>query len=136
MAVDWSIELGGSVLHLRSGPHFSSADLEDAVRAAARDPAARLPFALLWDNRESEESASQQNILCRVEFGAARSDLLMNSVAVVVSDPLHFGLARMAASYAENREISIEIFSEVEAAREWLARVVAKVAEKPAPRIR
>jgi len=122
MTVSWALESDGSVLHLRSGPRFSSEELAEAVRAALDDPAARLPLAVLWDNRGSEESVPQEELRRRVERIADRPDRIAPRVAMVVSDPLHFGLARVGASYAENRGIRVEIFSDLESARAWLTR--------------
>jgi len=42
--------------------------------------------------------------------------------AIVVSDPLHFGLARMWEAYSDRRvPLRVRVFDSIEKAREWLS---------------
>jgi hypothetical protein len=50
----------------------------------------------------------------------------ISAVAIVVSKKLHYGMARQFKVYSETGAASIEIFSDVESAREWLSGRTAK----------
>jgi hypothetical protein len=54
-------------------------------------------------------------------MGHAREQFA-SRIAIVVSDPLHHGLARIGGSYAEPSGFEVEVFRDLETARAWLSK--------------
>jgi hypothetical protein len=120
MAVAWELTQGGTVLHVVTGERFTTDDLLAAARAALADPRAKPPLRLLFDNRGSRESASHEELRRRAHFMRRAREQFAPRIAIVVSDSLHHGLARIGGSYAESGGFEVEVFRDLEAARAWL----------------
>ena len=110
----------GKILVLTTGPRFTTDDLLDTMRSAFGDPAVRRPLKLLLDNRGSKESASSTEVQRRAALLGSLTHLLLPHMAVVVSDDLHYGLARMGAAYVEESGFSVAVFRDFDEARVWL----------------
>jgi hypothetical protein len=78
----------------------------------------------LWDLRAVREvPETTQELRDRAEYvKGLRSVFDGERVAVVVATDLDFGLARMFQVFAEGSGVDYEIFRDMDAARDWLAK--------------
>ena len=79
---------------------------------------------LLFDiseSTENRESNEMQNIAAVIQ---ARRQSLSGRCAVVATDPLHFGLARMFASYLESLGVEAMVKRDKGLAEDWLLESV------------
>lgn len=120
----------GGVLRVTVRDGFDTEELRAAVAAVVLAPDFRGPVPVLFDLRDGYESASADEIQRRAQLAASRPDLLGPCVAVVVSSPVQFGIARMGASFAELDGLAVGAFTELEAALAWLRDSIQ--ADRPA----
>lgn len=126
MAVRWELKENGTLLHVVTGARFGTAELLEAGRAALADPRARPPLHLLFDNRDSKENASHEELRSRAAQMEVARDRFAPRIAVLVSDALHHGLARVAGAYAASAGFEVEVFHDVDSARAWLLGASAR----------
>lgn len=86
--------------------------------AAAADPVT--PWGLLFDIRESAESRSGDELRNIADLIAACRRMLSGRAAVVVADPLRYGLARMFGVFMEHLGLAARVFDDPAAAEDWV----------------
>jgi len=93
--------------------------LENGLEAAkAKDPSQL--WHILFDIRESNENRSSGELnFIAIIIGEHRS-MLSGRCAIVVADPLHYGLGRMFATIMMNYQMMVEVKHDVEEAERWL----------------
>lgn len=91
---------------------------EGFAAAAAAVPGRR--WHLLFDVRHSSENRSADELRAVAAEVAGAGDLLTGRCAVVAADPLHYGLGRMFAVFAEGLGLAADVFPDVPAAEAWL----------------
>jgi hypothetical protein len=116
----YRLESDGTILVLVTGARFTTNELSDVVKSAFDDPAVRPPVKLLLDSRGSRENASAEEVQRRVSMFGSRLDLFVPRVAVVVSDDLHHGIARIGAALVEEYSVNLSIFRNFDEAFRWL----------------
>jgi hypothetical protein len=116
--VRWWLE--DRVLVVRTGEHFTTQDLTQAFMEAVQSTVFDGPLPVLFDNRHSAERATGQEIRARAERIGAHPQLFGPRIAVVVSDALHYGLARMGGSFAEPAGLDVQVFQTPDEAMAWL----------------
>ena len=110
------------ILYIITGPRFDTEALAQVAGRALEDPEFKPPMSLLIDLRESEESASSQEIMRRASMLGEHRELFGGRAAVVVSDELHFGLSRIGSAWADGHGVNVEVFRDLDAAVVWLRR--------------
>ncbi len=123
-----SYHFDDDVLVLKSGARFSTMGLAAVLEAALNDSRFSNGMFLLFDNRDSEESASTEEIRRRLRI--LDECPVSRRCAIVVSDGLHYGLGRIAASYGLDLGLEIELFEDVTEAKDWL-RALRRVSSTP-----
>ncbi|MBX9585251.1 MAG: hypothetical protein K2X87_33515 [Gemmataceae bacterium] len=86
--------------------------------AAAADPGRR--WGLLFDIRESAENRSGDELRNIADLIAARRAMLSGRAAVVVADPLHYGLGRMFGVFMEHLGLTARVFTDPAEAETWV----------------
>jgi hypothetical protein len=120
--VRWWLQDG--VLVVRSGLRFTGQELAQAFADAVESVVLKGPLPVLFDNRHSQERASASEIRDRARRISAVSELFGPRIAVVVSDALHYGLARMGSGYADAAGgPHVEVFETPAEALGWLLQV-------------
>ena len=106
---------------------YAPEDIIQTYQAALRDPAFPEDARFLFDVRESLELAERnvKDIKAVAQYLAKHSDEVGNRCAIVASQPVHYGLSRMAAVYAEAGGAEVNVFSNTEDAISWLGAVTA-----------
>lgn len=95
------------------------ATLRDGIADAAdRDGARR--WHVIFDIRASSEDRSADELRGIADFLAGQLETLSGRCAIVVGDPLHFGLARMFSAFSERHEVSVDVVSDPGEAVAWL----------------
>lgn len=118
-SVRWEVE--DSILIIVSGRRFTTDLLAEAFRDALKTVGVSLPLKVLFDNRLSEEHADADEIRLRAELLAKHPELGPRA-AVVVSDALHYGLARMGSVHASAAGLEVRVFEDYGEAMTWLKR--------------
>ena len=94
------------------------------------DPSFARGVGTIIDIRDSESERTHEEIRQIAKLLGEQRGKTGDRLAVVVSDALHYGLGRMFAAYAEFRDLSVEVFTNLEDANRWLE---AKTASRPHP---
>lgn len=115
-------QLGDGVIRFRTTGEVEYASGLDVLRAgfgaAADRPGTR--WGLLFDIRESAENRSETELRGIAAAVGDHRHLLTGRCAIVASDPLHYGLARMACVYLDGLGLRAGAFGSVDEAEEWV----------------
>ena len=104
---------------IAEGP-YTLGEVQAVIRAGTADSPEGRDCCLLMDIRRSESTPSPDDLMEFAEFLSCLPVHVAARSAWLVSADLRFGLARMLSVYAEEKGITIRVFRESEAAREWL----------------
>ena len=119
MPVTYQIDPEHSLLLVRVTGKVSAADMAAHHAALRADPSFSPDFDGLVDFSGADPFEGSGEEIRRLV-----GDLPFNAGtrrAYVASIDLHFGLSRMAQSYAEIKGIEVEVFRDRDSALEWLA---------------
>jgi hypothetical protein len=114
-------EASPGVLILRLVGNHTLAEESETLARALVSPALEIRAALLVDARRSTANPQGPSIAERARCLARLHGCLLPRCAVVVSDSLHYGLARMLAAHAESHGIAVDVFADETNAMAWLA---------------
>ena len=103
------------------GSH-SPQDIIDTFIAALKDPSFPEGARLLLDVRKSLVFARcpSEDVKAIARFFAQHSERVGNRCAIVATDPVHYGLSRMGATFARLRGIEVNVFLGMDGAIRWL----------------
>jgi hypothetical protein len=113
-------ELSSSLIHVTMDGHFDASEVLEVGREALSDSGLERGSNLLVDFRQSEEVATGEDIFRRIQLLSESRDILGPRIALLVTRSVHFGLARMAELYGESHGLTIHVFTEEDAALEWV----------------
>lgn len=94
--------------------------IRDSILGLANEPGFSPDFRILVDLRDMDYAPSNEDIQIIAENLGRMKDSYCNRIAVVVAGDLHFGLFRMASTYADLKGVDMKIFRDPEEARAWL----------------
>ena len=120
-----SYEIHGSILEVKGEGEYGTGEITAVLIAAKNDPRRSTPTFLLIDIRESESSPSIGDVQARLavvqqQLGATMAPV----VAFVVRGVARDRLAQIYQARAEedgSTSFRIQVFTEPQAARAWLA---------------
>lgn len=118
MAVTYAFdEKNGLVLLTATGP-TSMADVSEIHAQLRQDPQFRPEYRELFDFREATPTDIRgnqiQSLLHRAPYG------MSSRRAYVVAPGVGYGLGRVAEAMAEYQKLTLRVFLDIDAAREWL----------------
>jgi hypothetical protein len=96
-------------------------DVQGLASLAASDPRLVPGARVLVDARNCRDDVPQAVLQDHARFLASLRGRLGPSYAIVTSDTLRFGLARMFEAFADLEGLDVGVFKQLEHAREWLA---------------
>ena len=102
----------------------------DVIQA---DDAVRPDSGLLIDNGESDFDVPGGDVTRLAEAVAQRLPKI-GAVAILVSRTVHYGMARQFQAFADRGRAAIQVFRDIELARQWLAERTASPPPDPASR--
>ena len=114
MGVTYAIR--GPVVEVTGDGAYTTADVAAMLDAATRDPACPLPVLLLIDIRRSEITHMFRDVVARTALLQAMAP----RVAFVAAGEAREHLAQVYRTRADLTGIRVEVFGDVDAAREWL----------------
>ena len=118
--------IDGDVLVIKAEGTYTTDDVRETFAAALSDLKLPPNARLLIDGRETRANPSASEIETRLGLLKGLMSMTAPFCAVVVSDQLHFGIARMYQAGAELRGgPRIEIFKSIGEAKQWLMAQVA-----------
>ncbi|HEY7390288.1 MAG TPA: hypothetical protein VH640_17355 [Bryobacteraceae bacterium] len=120
MPVTWTFQ--DSILVLTLVGEYTFEEPVDAVNTAIEDPRFRRGTSLLIDARQSTTRRSSEEFRGRsVWMASLLAKGLSPRCAIVVSSAVHqYGMARMAGIYLDLQGMTLEIFTELAEALDWL----------------
>jgi hypothetical protein len=122
MPVTWTFR--SSVLVVTLAGEYSFEEPAEAVTSAMQDPRFQPGTSLLIDARLSKTHRSSEEFRGRSLWMASLlSKGLSPRCAMVVNSAAHqYGLARMAGIYLDLQGMTLEIFTDLEEAIDWLVK--------------
>jgi hypothetical protein len=96
-----------------------------AMTSLAHDPEFRPGFGILADARRVEYTPGAEETHQLATVASQRDVFLDHPMAIVVSQDLNYGIARIFSALASLRGATAEVFRDMEAARAWLTAAVA-----------
>lgn len=114
------ISVGEKRATIRGEGAFELEETRQIVDAAIADPLYEPAFNFLVDVREAD-SPNMEDAKVFMAFLGSRAEELQGRIAVVVSDILHFGMARMGSIVTESQGIRMRAFQDIGKAEAWLA---------------
>lgn len=120
MPFDFQVDTGQKLCTVRGSGPFNFKESSDTLTAITRDPRFVPGFYIHLDLREMEfvPAADESWKLALILRSLRKS--LTGKIAVSVSSPLHYGLARVIAMYAAVGGIRMRPFLRQDDALEWL----------------
>ena len=121
MPVSW--EIRDSVLIVSVIEDWSGRGPATAIAEAMTDPAFKPGMSLLLDVRQSSMNPSGEEVRSGAEWLSALSTKgLSKHLAVVVGTKAYqMGVARMAQFFLGNREMDLQVFTDMEVAIRWVS---------------
>lgn len=115
-------EITGKILRMNLEGSHTPQDMKDALISAIEDPSFPEGVKFLLDVRLSSDLANRslEEVKDVAEFFARNSEKVGRRCAVVASEPLHYGLTNMGASFANLIGAEIEVFLDIRKAISWL----------------
>jgi hypothetical protein len=121
MALTYQLREG--ILHFFTAAEVEFQEGTNTLEAGLQAAAAAEPdtkWQLLFDIRESSENRSGPELhFIAMVIGEHRA-ILSGNCALVVAQPLHYGLGRMFGEYLKYYGMDTAVFHEIEAAERWL----------------
>ncbi len=121
-------EFSGNLLHMSLIDSYTVQEIMETYLAALKDPLFPEGARFLFDVRQSAvlSERSAEEIKAVAHFFARHSERLGRRCAIVASDPVHYGLSRMGATFAEFLGADVKVFSNIDDAVTWLDSISVK----------
>ena len=113
-------EVRGPILWMVVDGAYDDAELASAWERAFADPAFRAGMPALIDSRKTVAAPSRARVAERAEFLTGLRPRLGTRCAILVSDPLHYGLGRMLAAFTDRSGLEVQVFDDAARAEAWL----------------
>ena len=118
--------IDGSLVVIRADGKYTSDDIRATFNAALSDPKLPPKARLLIDARESLANPTINEMEARLALLRSLRPRIAPFCAIVVTTPLHWGLARMYQAGSEIHDgPRIEVFKDIYTAKQWLLSQVA-----------
>jgi hypothetical protein len=99
---------------------YSYGEIEQASSRILNDPAFTDDMNLLLDARQVAVNPTLAEVKARAMFLKSVIQKRPGKIIIVVSDTLRYGLARMLSIYARIEGVKVEVFRDIEQARQRL----------------
>jgi hypothetical protein len=109
------------LLVIQGGGKWNFGEMKQILNQAVGELGERCADGVLFDDRHSNFTGCHGDFNDMARFRKRLSNRIGTRMAVVVSDELHYGLARMSSAIHAYYGIDIEPFTDTEKARVWLA---------------
>jgi len=116
-----TFDVENDILVIRAKKSWNLSEMKDLLQKAAKSLGGQCVNGILLDDRNSRFTGIHQSFSDMARFHNRLSGRIGHKMAVLVSDDLHFGLARMSAAIHSLHGIDVEPFRDNEKARAWLA---------------
>jgi hypothetical protein len=126
--VSVSYHIQENLIYLESVGIFHIDEYKSELQKAAADPAFRAGMRLLIDERQCCNNRSSGEIGECVRALESLRGRVSAMIGIVVSDSLHYGLARMLSTYADENGLRVEVFTNLEDAQQFLSGADVSVA--------
>lgn len=122
MPMRYQIDVENSVVLIQGEGQVSDEEMIDCVANLRGDPNLTPTMPTFADVRGIESKITRQGVQRLVDVLARTAKRRGPSkAAVLVSDPLSFGMARMLSALADEEQPETRVFEDEDAAHDWLA---------------
>ena len=108
------------ILVIQAGGKWDFSALKQTLHKAAKSLRGRCLHGILLDDRDSRFTGFHENYGDMARFHHRLSDRIGKKMAVLVSDDLHYGLARMSSAILSLYGIDLEPFKDEDKAWAWI----------------
>ncbi len=115
-----SFSVDDDILVIQGGGKWNFGEMKQILFRAVSELGDRCAGGVLFDDRNSHFTGYHDDFNDMAQFRKGLSDRIGTRMAVVVSDDLHYGLARMSSAIHAFYGIDIEPFRDREDAWKWL----------------
>lgn len=122
MSMVYEVDPTSGVIVTTARGVVTAEELEAHMRGLARNPELPRPLRELWDGRAVERFAVWGADIQRIVGGAGTADGGLGGarLAIVASQDVIYGMARMAEILSESTAVTIRAFRELEPAQRWI----------------
>jgi len=132
MPIDYEVHSGVAIATCRGV--VTGRDIRDLIARYVDDSRLSVPHRELFDVGHAESfDVGGDDVRMVVDFVRSTGDRFRGAkVAYVAAGDMPYGIGRMFGAYAENLDIKLRVFRDINDAREWLG-LTADDAEDAAP---
>jgi hypothetical protein len=111
-----------NLFHMEMEGSCTHKDVLEVFLSALEDPAFPSDPQFVFDVRKSEVLATRdpEEVKAVARFFSENAERVGNRCAIVASEPVHYGLSRMGAAFAEFGGAEVRVFRSLEEAVAWL----------------
>ena len=121
MGFKYRIDKASRVVYLEGEP-LSIEVWKQTLLAIFADPDFEPGFNFLSDRRSSDQARTSNFLRAALEFLKTHEDKMGKCKwATVVSTTVAYGTGRMAQILSQNMQIDVEVFTDIDEARQWLS---------------
>jgi hypothetical protein len=118
MPISYSFSDG--IVNLHFDGHFDFNEAPPLIMDIFKDKRFKPGLNYLVDVRQTDRSRTTEEAFEFVDLLKSRSEFRGSKIAILVSRPVSYGLARMISVFLEDFEISLDVFNDLEDAMTWL----------------
>ena len=120
MAVKYT--LSGNLFRMDLEGNYTPEEIKKVFKTALNDPNFPKKPLFIFDVSRSAELADRDSDIIKTiaQYFVEHSDKIGNRCAIVATQKVHYGLSRMAATFAEMHGADVQVFSTAEDALSWL----------------
>jgi len=115
-----SYQFSGKTIWVTLSGQYSYAEIEQASAKILNDPAFTDDMNLLLDARQVTVNPTLAEVKQRAMFLKSVVQKRPGKIVLVVADTLRYGLGRMLSIYAQMEGVKVEVFMDIEQARQRL----------------
>jgi hypothetical protein len=115
-----SYQFAGKTIWVTLAGQYSFAEIEQAAARILNDPAFTDDMNLLLDARLVTVNPTLAEVRARAMFLNSVARNRPGKIVLVVADTLRYGLGRMLSIYAQMEGVKVEVFMDIEQARQRL----------------
>jgi hypothetical protein len=115
-----SYSVNGEILSLTDIGHASAGEALQILEKALNDPLFSPGMNVLVNLTQFKGTETDEKIKYIARFLGTHYEHLGPRCAIVVSDPLHYGLSRIISAYTQFYQLTFEVFSDLSQAKQWV----------------
>ena len=121
MIYDYSISTETKLVHIIANGNYSIKDIKNLVELVTNDERYRPEFNSIVDIQDVKYTPVVSEIIEFSDFIITMKESFKAKVALVVKGEIIYNLFKIAAHHANNNDIQIDLFTNLEKAKNWIS---------------